>query len=67
MTEIGDAGPERSPLGGDIDPAMSPIGRLGDTPVAGHVAIFEEVLTGLETVLASVDDQAPDPTADVLP
>ncbi len=71
MTEIGGAGPERPPLAGGVDAVMSPIDRLGDTPVAGHVAIFEEVLTGLEAVLASVDDPAPGPapdaTADVRP
>lgn len=67
MTEIGDAGPERLPFEGGVDPVMSPIDRLGDTPVAGHVAIFEEVLTGLEAVLASMDDPAQAPTADVRP
>lgn len=55
MTEIGDAGPERP------TPALSPMDRLESTPVCGHVAIFEEVLSGLEAMLASVDDPAPDP------
>ena len=29
---------------------------LGDTPVREHVAVFEEVLAGLEATLASVED-----------
>jgi hypothetical protein len=29
---------------------------LGDTPVREHVAVFEEVLAGLEAALASVEE-----------
>lgn len=37
------------------------LGRLDKLPVSEHVGVFEEVLTGLETALTSVDEPAGDP------
>ncbi|GAA0405207.1 hypothetical protein GCM10009530_66680 [Microbispora corallina] len=69
MTDSGiEAAEEREPGPGSaaggvpgpvsVQAALEPLGRLGRTPVSGHVAVFEEVLTGLEAVLASVDEPA---------
>jgi hypothetical protein len=38
------------------DTALGGLARLGTLPVSAHVGVFEEVLTGLEQALASVDD-----------
>ncbi|GAA3447497.1 hypothetical protein [Planomonospora venezuelensis] len=38
-----------------VDAALGGLAVLGDLPVPAHVGVFEEVFTGLERVLASVD------------
>jgi hypothetical protein len=38
------------------DAALGGLAQLGTLPVSAHVGVFEEVLTGLEQTLASVDD-----------
>ena len=43
-----------------IEAALAPLDRLAASPVAEHVAAFEEVLTGLETALTSLDEPAGD-------
>ncbi|GAA1303724.1 hypothetical protein Psi02_45380 [Planotetraspora silvatica] len=45
---------------GGVETALSPLGRLAEAPVSEHVGIFEDVLTGLEAVLTSVDEPLPD-------
>ncbi|GAA4592564.1 hypothetical protein GCM10023194_54660 [Planotetraspora phitsanulokensis] len=45
---------------GGVESALSPLGRLAEAPVSEHVGIFEDVLTGLEAVLTSVDEPLPD-------
>ncbi|MEZ0071228.1 hypothetical protein [Planotetraspora sp. GP83] len=47
--------------GTSVEAALSLLGRLDETPVFEHVGVFEGVLTGLEAVLASVDEPATDP------
>ncbi|MCT9932834.1 hypothetical protein N5079_21750 [Planotetraspora sp. A-T 1434] len=47
--------------GAGVEAALSLLGRLNETPVAEHVGVFEGVLTGLEAVLASVDEPVTDP------
>ncbi|MFC4061938.1 hypothetical protein ACFOWE_26860 [Planomonospora corallina] len=49
--------PERT---GDelVDAALGGLAVLGDVPVAAHVAVFEEVLAGLERALAAADETA---------
>lgn len=37
-----------------VRPALAPLGRLASLPVREHVAVFEQVLTGLEATLATV-------------
>ncbi|ADG88726.1 hypothetical protein TBS_10250 [Thermobispora bispora] len=59
MTDSGGAPRTGEPADG-IAAVLAPLERLGDTPVSGHVAIFEEVLAGLEAVLASVGEPGPD-------
>ncbi|MEW9531217.1 hypothetical protein [Microbispora sp. NPDC049125] len=44
------------PAAETVEGALAPLGRLTAAPVPEHVGIFEEVLSGLEAVLASVDD-----------
>ncbi|MFC6083386.1 hypothetical protein [Sphaerisporangium aureirubrum] len=39
-----------------VTAALARMAVLGDTPVREHVAVFEEVLGGLEATLASVED-----------
>ncbi|MBP2703450.1 hypothetical protein JOL79_06520 [Microbispora sp. RL4-1S] len=58
MTESGatPAGPVTG--AGGAEAALAPLERLAATPVSGHVAVFEEVLSGLEAVLASVEEPA---------
>ncbi|WP_405085731.1 hypothetical protein [Microbispora sp. NBC_01389] len=53
-----DIAPGEPPASGadGVRAALSPLGELAQTPVSGHVGVFERVLTGLETVLASVED-----------
>ncbi|GAA4196445.1 hypothetical protein [Microbispora amethystogenes] len=53
-----DIAPWEPPASGadGVRAALSPLGELAQTPVSGHVGVFERVLTGLETVLASVED-----------
>lgn len=41
--------------------ALAGLSGLGDLRVHGHVAVFEEVLTGLEATLASVGDATASP------
>ena len=41
---------------GRADAALGGLVRLGALPVSAHVDVFEEVFTGLEQTLASVDD-----------
>jgi hypothetical protein len=53
------AGGDQDTAGG-AESALSPLGRLGEAPVSEHVGIFEDVLTGLEAVLTSVDEPLPD-------
>ncbi|TDC00898.1 hypothetical protein E1267_33375 [Nonomuraea longispora] len=46
-----------------VDAIVAGLGRLGEQPASEHVAIFDEAFSGLESVLAAVDDsggQAPD-------
>ncbi|MGV9771831.1 hypothetical protein [Streptosporangium sp. NPDC003464] len=38
-----------------VDTALGGLARLGALPVSAHVSVFEEVFTGLEQALASVD------------
>ncbi|MER5623000.1 hypothetical protein ABT061_18370 [Streptosporangium sp. NPDC002544] len=38
------------------DAALGGLARLGALPVSAHADVFEEVLTGLEQTLASVND-----------
>ncbi|MER6178478.1 hypothetical protein [Streptosporangium sp. NPDC001681] len=38
------------------DAALGGLARLGALPVSAHADVFEEVLTGLEQALASVND-----------
>ncbi|MFF5205345.1 hypothetical protein [Streptosporangium sp. NPDC000396] len=38
-----------------VDIALGGLARLDAMPVSGHVGVFEEVFTGLEQALASVD------------
>ncbi|GAA4572796.1 hypothetical protein [Planotetraspora kaengkrachanensis] len=45
---------------GDVESALSPLERLAEAPVSEHVGIFEDVLTGLEAVLTSVDEPVSD-------
>ncbi|GII32005.1 hypothetical protein [Planotetraspora mira] len=57
------AGPhpgEDQDAAGGVESALSPLGRLAEAPVSEHVGIFEDVLTGLEAVLTSVDEPLPD-------
>ncbi|MGC5012020.1 hypothetical protein ACLQ2R_14755 [Streptosporangium sp. DT93] len=51
---------------GRADAALSGLARLGALPVSAHADVFEEVFTGLEHVLSSVDDRTSPPpgTAD---
>jgi hypothetical protein len=51
--------PEPIEGAGGVEAALAPLERLGRAPVSEHVAVFEEVLTGLESVLASVDEPGP--------
>ncbi|WP_182874458.1 hypothetical protein [Microbispora sp. H10670] len=53
-----DIAPGEPPASGTdgVRAALSPLGELAQTPVSVHVGVFERVLTGLETVLASVED-----------
>jgi hypothetical protein len=53
------AGGDQDAAGG-VESALSPLARLTDAPVSEHVGIFEDVLTGLEAVLTSVDEPLPD-------
>ncbi|GAA1512835.1 hypothetical protein GCM10009677_52320 [Sphaerisporangium rubeum] len=39
-----------------VTATLARLAVLGDTPVHEHVAVFEEVLGGLEATLASVED-----------
>ncbi|WP_405147721.1 hypothetical protein OG589_08630 [Sphaerisporangium sp. NBC_01403] len=39
-----------------VTAALARLSGLGDLPVREHVAVFEEVLSGLEATLASVGD-----------
>lgn len=41
-----------------VDRALTGLDRLADSPVSGHVAVFEELHATLEAVLAASD--APD-------
>ncbi|MEU7991376.1 hypothetical protein AB0B56_41690 [Streptosporangium canum] len=38
-----------------VDTALGGLARLGAMPVSAHVRVFEEVFTGLEQALATVD------------
>jgi hypothetical protein len=61
--EVPGAGPhpgEDQDAAGGVESALSPLGRLAEAPVSEHVGIFEDVLTGLEAVLTSVDEPLPD-------
>ncbi|MEU0519071.1 hypothetical protein [Streptosporangium sp. NPDC006007] len=50
MTDLPeDVGEER------VDTALGGLIRLGTVPVSAHVHVFEEVFTGLEQALASMD------------
>ncbi|MEV0622242.1 hypothetical protein AB0I81_53615 [Nonomuraea sp. NPDC050404] len=53
MSEV----PERT---GDerVDAIVADLGRLGELPVSEHVAVFDEAFSGLEGVLAAVDEAA---------
>ncbi|MEV6985447.1 hypothetical protein AB0M95_29885 [Sphaerisporangium sp. NPDC051017] len=54
MTETGES---RTGSGeARVAAALTRLGALGDLPVGEHVAVFEEVLGGLEAILASVDE-----------
>ncbi|WP_214414593.1 hypothetical protein [Sphaerisporangium fuscum] len=39
-----------------VGAALARLDGLGEVPVREHVAVFEEVLSGLEATLASVED-----------
>lgn len=52
MTESGEA---------RVAAALTRLGGLGEVPVREHVAAFEQVLSGLEATLASVDEVAAAP------
>ncbi|WP_326823589.1 hypothetical protein OHA77_36725 [Streptosporangium sp. NBC_01639] len=39
-----------------VDTALGGLARLGALPVSAHVDVFEEVFTGLEQSLASVEN-----------
>lgn len=53
MTELPEeSGEER------VDTALGGLARLDAMPVSAHVRVFEEVFTGLEEALASVDGTA---------
>jgi hypothetical protein len=55
------AGPGSGPAGDDgVQGALSPLARLAEAPVSDHVGVFEDVLTGLEAVLASVEEPLQD-------
>jgi hypothetical protein len=41
---------------GRANTALGGLAQLGALPVSAHVGVFEEVFTGLEQALASVDD-----------
>jgi hypothetical protein len=41
--------------------ALARLSGLGDVPVREHVAVFEEVLSGLEATLASVGEASTGP------
>lgn len=57
MTDSGiEAGGHHAPGTEGVQAALSPLGRLAQAPVSEHVGVFEQVLAGLEAVLASVDD-----------
>ncbi|GGO22921.1 hypothetical protein [Microbispora bryophytorum] len=57
MTDSGIAAGEHLASGaGGVQTVLSPLGRLAHTPVSDHVDVFEQVLAGLEAVLASVED-----------
>ncbi|OPG05876.1 hypothetical protein [Microbispora sp. GKU 823] len=57
MTDSGIAAGEHLSSGADgVQAALSPLGRLAHAPVSEHVGVFEQVLAGLEAVLASVED-----------
>ncbi|MEU7693706.1 hypothetical protein OHB01_34860 [Microbispora hainanensis] len=57
MTDSGIAAGEHHASGADgVQAALSPLGRLAHAPVSEHVGVFEQVLGGLEAVLASVED-----------
>ncbi|MEU6428134.1 hypothetical protein ABZ860_19760 [Microbispora sp. NPDC046973] len=57
MTDSGIAAGEHLASGADgVQAALSPLGRLAHAPVSEHVGVFEQVLAGLEAVLASVED-----------
>ncbi|GAA3031145.1 hypothetical protein [Streptosporangium longisporum] len=49
---------------GRADAALSGLARLGALPVSAHADVFEEVFTGLEHALASVDDRPGTPGRD---
>ncbi|GII51620.1 hypothetical protein Pth03_00090 [Planotetraspora thailandica] len=48
------------PAEGGVEGALTPLARLAEAPVSDHVGLFEDVLTGLEAVLASVDEPVQD-------
>jgi hypothetical protein len=52
MTESGEA---------RVAAVLARLSGLGEVPVGEHVAVFEEVLGGLEATLASVGDASPAP------
>ncbi|MFI7630706.1 hypothetical protein ACIG5D_13135 [Microbispora rosea] len=57
MTDSGIAAGEHHASGADgVQAALSPLGRLAHAPVSEHVGVFEQVLAGLEAVLASVEE-----------
>ncbi|MEV7804623.1 hypothetical protein AB0O28_16920 [Microbispora sp. NPDC088329] len=57
MTDSGIATGDHLAQGADgVQAALSSLGRLAHTPVSEHVGVFEQVLAGLEAVLASVED-----------
>ncbi|GAA3507821.1 hypothetical protein FHR32_006680 [Streptosporangium album] len=39
-----------------VDTALGGLAQLGALPVSAHVGVFEEVFTGLEQSLASVEN-----------
>ncbi|MEV8637838.1 hypothetical protein AB0395_39940 [Streptosporangium sp. NPDC051023] len=41
-----------------VDAALGGLARLSAMPVSAHAGVFEEVFTGLEQALASVDGTA---------